>query len=131
MNKQANEVSQYQKKICSWTMSSALFVAVVFLIFQEKAIAKGLTLGACFSVLNFFLQGRFIPMTLGGSITQARGMGLVSILSRYVLLAIPLIMAVKFESLDLVATVIGIFAVQIAIILGFVVIRPLLNGRQG
>lgn len=131
MNKQVDEVSRYQKKICSWTMSSALIVAIVFLILQEKAIAKGLTLGACFSVVNFFLMGRFIPMTLGKSRAQTRVVGLVSILSRYVLLAIPLILAVKYESLDLLATVIGIFAVQIVLILVHVVIGPLLNGRQG
>lgn len=110
-------------------MSSTLVLAIVLLIFQEKTIAKGLVLGACFSVLNFFILGRFIPLTLGRSRAKARFISLTSILSRYVLLAIPMILAAKLSSLDFTATVVGIFAVQIVTLFDYVVIRPLSTGR--
>ena len=129
MDKQANEVSQFQKKICSWTMSCVLVFALVFLVFQEKTIAKGLILGACFSISNFFLLGRFIPLTLGRSLAKARFISLTSILSRYILLAIPMILALKLTSLNFVATVVGIFAVQIVMLFAYIVVRPILTGR--
>ena len=115
MDKQTEEVSLYQKKVFFWTMSSTLVLAIVLMIFEEKSVAKGLVLGACFSVLNFFLLGRFIPLTLGRSRAKARFISLTSILSRYALLAVPLISAVKLSSFDFVATVVGIFAVQIVL----------------
>ena len=129
MDKQTDEVNLFQKRVCSWTMSSVLVLAIVLLIFQEKTIAKGLVLGACFSILNFFLLGRFIPLTLGRSRAKARFISLTSILSRYVLLAVPMILAVKLGSLDFAATVVGIFAVQIVTLLDYVVIRPYFTGR--
>lgn len=129
MDKQTEEVSLLQKRISFWTMSSTLVLAIVLLILQEKAIAKGLVLGACFSVINFFLLARSLPMVLGQSLAKARFISLASILSRYVLLAVPMILAVKSSSLDLTATIIGIFAVQIVTLLDYVVIRPLFTGR--
>ncbi len=129
MDDQANEVTQFQKRVCSWTMSSVLVLALVLLFFQEKAIAKGLILGACFSISNFFLLGRFIPLTLGRSLAKARFISLTSILSRYILLAIPMILALKLTSLNFVATVVGIFAVQIVMLFAYIVVRPILTGR--
>lgn len=130
MDKQTDEVSLFQKKICFWAISSTLVLAVVLSIFQEKTIAKGLVLGAGFSVLNFLLLGRFIPLTLGRSRAKARFVSLASILSRYVLLAIPMILAIKLDALDFAATVVGIFAVQIVTIIDYVIIRPLHSGGR-
>lgn len=97
----------------------------------EKAVAKGLVLGACFSILNFLLLGRSIPMMIGRSRAKANVIGFGSMMARYGVLAIPLVMAVKWVSLDLIAVIIGIFAVQIMIMLDHLVIRRLQKGFRG
>lgn len=127
--RESSEVTQIQKRVCSLAMTSALVLAFFFIAIHEKAIAKGLVLGTCFSILNFILMGRSISMTLGRSRTRASLIGFVSVLSRYVILAVPLLVALKYASFDFVAVAIGIFAVQIVTIIDYVVIRPILTGR--
>jgi hypothetical protein len=129
IDKQQKELGRVQKKTCSWSITSALIVAVFFMLIHERAIAKGLLLGTCFSIINFILMGRSIPMTLGQSRAKASLIGLVSILSRYVVLAIPMIMAIKMASFNFVAVVVGIFAVQIITLVDHILIRPALDGK--
>lgn len=129
IDKQQKELGRMQKRICSWAMTSALILAILFMLVHENAIAKGLLLGTFFSIINFILMGRTVPMTFGQSRSKAGLIGLVSILSRYIVLAIPMIMAMKFSAFNFIAVVIGIFAVQIVTLVGFIVIRPVLNGK--
>jgi hypothetical protein len=110
-------------------MTSALVVALIFLFIQEKDIAKGLLLGTCFSILNFFLLGKSIPLTLGKSRSKAGFIGFTSLLTRYIILAIPLIVAVKSASFNFAAVAIGIFAVQIVTLVDHIVVRPILDRR--
>lgn len=129
MEEQRNELKQAQKRICSWALSSALVFALLFLFLHEKAVAKGLVLGTLFSIVNFLLLGKSIPLLLGRSRRSASAIGLGSTLARYALLAIPMVVALKTVSFDFVAVVIGIFAVQIVTLIDFVFIRPLLAGK--
>jgi len=110
-------------------MKAALMLAIFFIIIHERAIAKGLILGTCFSIINFVMLGKSIPMTLGRSRARASMVGLASILSRYVVLAIPMIVAIKSVSFNFVAVVVGIFAVQIVTLIDYIIIRPILEGR--
>jgi hypothetical protein len=128
---QHREVQEIQKRICSWALSGALIVAALFLILGEKAVAKGLVLGTCFSIVNFVLLGKSIPMALGQSRRKASAIGFGSMLARYGVLAIPIVIGVKWTSFDLVAVVIGIFAVQITILLDHFVLRRLQNSVKG
>lgn len=121
------EVQEVQKKVCSWALSGTLVVAAVFLILGEKAVAKGLVLGTCFSVLNFLLLGRSIPMMLGQSRARANVIGFGSMLARYAVLVVPLVIAVKMASFDFIAVVIGVFSVQVVILLDHVVLRWILR----
>lgn len=124
-----DEVGRLQKRICSQAITSALVIAVVFLFFQEKAIAKGLLLGACFSVVNFLLLRISIPMTLGRSRAKARLIGLTSLLVRYGVLSVPMVVALKLASFDFIAAVAGAFAVQIIILFDYIVVRPILDQK--
>jgi hypothetical protein len=124
-----DEVTKTQKQLCSWAMTSAIVLALVFVILDEKAIAKGLVLGTLFSIINFVLLGRSIPMTLGQSIGRARLIGLTSILCRYAVLAIPLILGIKLDALNFVAVVVGIFAVQIVTLVDYTIIIRFLNRK--
>lgn len=131
MATQHREVRELQKRICSWALSGALILAAVFLIFAQKAVAKGLVLGTCFSILNFMLLGRSIPLLLGRSRAKAGVVGFGSMLTRYGVLAVPIVIGVKWATFDLVAVIIGVFAVQIMILLDHLVIQPIQRSLKG
>ena len=125
----SNDLQITPRKICTWSITYATAVAVICLLLHQTAIAKGLIIGAIFSVINFVLLGQTLPMTLFRSRAKAGMIGFSSILGRYVLLAIPLIIGMKSASFNFVAVVVGIFAVQITTLLSYFAIRPLLRGR--
>jgi hypothetical protein len=117
------------KKICTWSITCSTAIAVICLLFQQTAVAKGLVIGAIFSVINFVLLGQTIPMTLYKSRAKAGMIGFSSILGRYVLLAVPLIIGIKLPSFSFVAVVIGVFSIQITTLVSYFLIGPLLRGR--
>ena len=126
---QRDGASQVQRSVCSWATLFAVVVALLFVVFQEKAMAKGILLGTLFSILNFILLGKSIPLTLGQTRTKSGMIGLVSIFGRYALLAIPMVIAIKSSSINFVAVVVGIFAVQIVTLFQYIIVKPLLNGK--
>jgi hypothetical protein len=125
MVNQHREVLELQKRTSSWALGCALVIAAVFLVFGERAFAKGLVLGTCFSILNFMILGRSIPVVLGHGRRKASMIGLASVLIRFALLAVPLIIAIQSVSFDFFAVVVGIFAVQIVTLVDYIVVRPL------
>jgi len=124
-----DEVLKTQKKICSWAMTSAIVVAFVFIILDEKAIAKGLILGTLFSIINFVLLGKAIPIMIGQRPSKTRIVGLISILCRYGVLAIPLILGIKFDAFNFVAVVVGIFSVQIVTLVDYAVVQRMVDRK--
>ena len=99
---------QLQKKTIQQALWLSVVVGLVFILAGHKPVGKGLILGAFFSVLNFIVMAKSIVLTFGRSKRQLFSISLISILARYILLAIPLIAAVKFEQFNLVATIVGI-----------------------
>jgi ATP synthase protein I len=87
-------------------------------------------LGTIFSIINFILLGKFIPMTLRHSRTKAGLFGLISILIRLVILAVPMILAIKSSSFEFIAVVAGIFTVQAVTFIQYVVIKPIQDGKK-
>ena len=126
---QKEGVDRFQRRICFWAMTCALALAFIFLFFHEKSIAKGIVLGTCFSIVNFFLMGQSIPRILGKSRTKANVVGFMSIFMRYCFLAIPLIIGIKYTSFNFVAVVIGIFAIQIVILVDHLAIKFIVEKR--
>jgi hypothetical protein len=55
-------------------------------------------------------------LKIGRSKAKTISLAMGSIIIRYLLLAVPLIVAVKYEQFDLVAAVSGIFMIQIVIL---------------
>jgi hypothetical protein len=117
------------RKICTWAITYATAIAVICLLLQQTAIAKGLIIGAVFSVINFILLGQILPITLSKSRAKAGMIGFSSILGRYVLLAVPLIIGIKSPSFNFVAVVLGVFSIQITTLGSYFLIGPLLRGR--
>ena len=74
-------------------------------------------------------MGKSIPLALGQTRSKAGVIGLASILGRYFLLAIPMIIAIKSTSINFVAVVVGIFAVQIVTLFDYLVVRSLFHGK--
>jgi hypothetical protein len=122
-------VHQTQKRINTLAMFSGLVIALFLLCIGQKAVAKGLLLGNLFSIINFFLMGKSIPMTLGRSRHMAGLVGLASILLRFVLLSVPMVVGIKVPSFDFAGVVVGIFWVQIVTLFEYLLIRPILGAR--
>ena len=108
-------IAHTQKRYGKISMMAAIFIGILFILLGHKAQAKGLILGAIFSVLNFILMGEILPLLVGPSRKKSSFISLGSIVVRHGLLAVPLILALKMEWLDFAATVCGLFMVQIMI----------------
>jgi len=109
-------VKQAQKKYAVKTLTLVIVIALFFVLMGQKPIAKGLIMGAFFSVLNFILMGKTITLKLGKSKRKTFSISMGSIILRYLLLAIPLIAGLKFEQFNLVAAILGIFMIQLVIL---------------
>jgi hypothetical protein len=109
-------VSQTQKKYGSRAMVAAIVVALILILAGLKPAGKGLVLGTIFSVINFVLIGHTIPLKISQTKRKTFFISLGSIFFRYALMAVPLIVAVKFEQFDLPAAVFGIFMIQLVIL---------------
>lgn len=109
-------VRQTQKKYGSRAMTISMIAGFFFILAGQKPIAKGLILGTIFSVINFILIGEILPMRMGKSKGKTFLLSAGSIIFRYVLMAIPLIIAVKFEQFNLFAAIFGIFMIQLVIL---------------
>ena len=109
-------IRQTQKKYCSRAITAAIFAGLLFILAGWKPIGKGLILGTIFSIINFIIMGELLPLKLGKSKNKTYFFSLISIFSRYILLAIPLLIAVKFDQFNLISVVFGIFMVQLFIL---------------
>jgi hypothetical protein len=110
------QIRQTQKKYCSAAIAVAIFAGLLFILAGQKPIGKALILGTVFSIVNFILIGETLPLRIGKSKGKTFFISLGSIYFRYIILAIPLIMAIKLEQFNLFAVIFGIFLVQLIII---------------
>ena len=109
-------LKQTQKKYASRALTLAIIIGFFLILFGHKSMGKGLLLGTVFSVLNFILMGHSIALKLGRSKAKTFSIVLGSIFFRYLLLAIPLIVAIRFEQFHIVAAALGIFMIQLVIL---------------
>jgi hypothetical protein len=123
-------IRETQKKYCSRAISAAIFAGLLFILAGLESIGKGLILGTIFSIINFIIMGEMLPLKIGRSKNKTYLFSLVSIFSRYILIAIPLIIAVKFDQYNLISVVVGIFMVQFFILAEQVFINFSSNRRK-
>ena len=109
-------IRETQKKYGSRVMIIAVIAGLLFILLGYKPIGKGLVLGAVFSVVNFVLIGEMLPSRLVSSKRKTVMLSIGSIIGRYIMLAVPLVVAVKFPEFDLVAAIVGIFMIQFVIV---------------
>jgi hypothetical protein len=108
-----------QKRFGSLAMMTAIIIGLFLVFVGQKTLAKGLVLGALFSVVNFVLIGEILPLTIGQSRKKSSVTAFFSIVLRYGLLAVPLIAAMKWDQFNFVSTAVGLFMVQIVIFSGY------------
>jgi len=101
-------------------MVAAIIVGLAFVLAGSKPMGKGLILGTLFSVVNFVIMGQLIPQQLGHSQPKTYLISFGSIVIRYSLLALPLVVALKFEQFNLWTVIVGIFMIQIVILVDHV-----------
>jgi hypothetical protein len=123
-------IRQTQKKYCSRAITAAIFAGLFFILAGQEAIGKGLILGTIFSIINFIIMGEMLPLKIGKSKNKTFFFSLGSIFSRYILLAIPLLIAVKSDQYNLISVVVGIFMVQFFILAEQVFINFSSNRRK-
>jgi hypothetical protein len=109
-------VKATQKKYGSRAIWIAIIVGLCFILGGQKPVGKGIILGTIFSVANFVLIGKALPLRIGKSKRKTFFLSLGSIFFRYVLMALPIIVAVKFEQFNLVAAIVGLFMIQFVIL---------------
>ena len=109
-------VRQAQKKYGTRAMTVSIVAALVLIVVGYKPIAKGLVLGTIFSVVNFVLIGQTLPLRMSQSKSKSSLLSLASIVFRFALMAIPLVMGVKMEQFNIAATICGLFMIQLVIL---------------
>lgn len=125
------EIREIQKKYCSWSLVTAIIIGFFLIIAGQSASGKGLILGTLFSSMNFALMGEILPHKIGKSRGKNYLISFGSIISRYVLLAVPIILAIKFqEKFNLIAVIIGVFMVQLVILSDYLKSSILLTRRK-
>lgn len=126
------EIKDIQKKYCTKAMFFSIGAAIMLIIMGEKDIGKGLVLGSMFSVVNFILIGQSIPLKLARSTTKskARAVAFTSILLRYLILSIPLIIALKVESIHFAGAAIGLFIVQLTLLFDHLILNRFILSRK-
>ena len=109
-------VRELQKKYCSRAMATAIIIGLILLMTGLKSAGKGLVLGTIFSIINFIIMGETLGLRIGVSQRKIYLLSLVSIVFRYIFLAVPLILAIKFEQFNIASAICGIFMIQFIIL---------------
>ncbi|MDY6905960.1 MAG: ATP synthase subunit I [Thermodesulfobacteriota bacterium] len=117
-----DKIRETQKKYCSRALTTAIIICMVMVMAGHPVMGKGLLLGTIFSIINFILMGETLSARVGGGPKKAFAASLGSIALRYLLMAIPMVVAIKGDSFDLLFTVIGVFSVQILIMVDHVLL---------
>ena len=109
-------IRQIQKKYCYRAMVTAVALGGFLILIGQQPVGKGFILGTIFSVVNFIIIGETLPFRLGKARGKTFLVALASILFRFGVMAVPLILAVMFDQFNLFSVIFGIFTVQMVII---------------
>jgi len=125
------EIRETQKKYCSLSLVTAIIIGFFLIIAGQSTVGKGFILGTLFSSINFALMGEVLPHKVGKSRGKTYLVAVGSIISRYLLLAVPIVLCIRSpERFNLVAVIIGIFMVQLVILLDYLKSAILLTRRK-
>ena len=111
-------VRQIERKYGRRALITAIFIGFILILAGYKPAGKGLILGALFGIINFVLMGEAIPLQImrTGSKASLFFRSLGSMVFRYALLAVPVFLAIRYDTFELFAVLPGIMMVQIMIL---------------
>ena len=109
-------IRETQKRYCSRALMGVIFIGLFLILAGYKPVAKGLILGCMFSIINFILIGETLPLRMGKSKRNVFVISLASIFFRFLLMAVPLIIAIKYDLFNVFAVIPGLLMVQIVIL---------------
>lgn len=123
----ATPLRQIQKKFGARALTIAILLAVVTVLSGHKELGKGLILGTLFSILNFILMAEFMPLRLSTERRRASVYAFITLILRYVILALPLIVAAKIDAFSFATTAAGLFMVPLVALIDAKTARPAMN----
>ncbi len=109
-------IRQTEKKYCSRALIAAIIIGGTLIVCGLTAMGKGLILGCLFGIVNFIALGATIPMKIGKTRRTASVIAAGALGARMVLLAVPMVIAIKRTEFNLITTVAGLFFVQLSIL---------------
>jgi len=121
-------VKHLQQRYCGGALTAAILIGLGVYMAGWPAVTRGVLLGSLFSSLNFALLGLNLTRKLTGHHRRGTLLTLSAQLGRYLLWAVPVIVAVRWPGVDLPSTVAGLFMVPACIVLDSVV--GILRGRK-
>lgn len=107
---------ELQKKYGARVMFIAIVVWIVFYVLAMRPIGDGFLLGSLFSVINFALLGEALAKRLNLSGRKLQVNIYSSLVLRFIILAVPIYLGIKFDKFNLIAVLIGLFMIQIMIL---------------
>lgn len=109
-------VKHLQKKYGSVAMLIAIVLALALIMAGQKEMAKGLVLGAIFSVINFVLLGESLHLRLGDNRKSSALSFFFFMGLRFGLMTVPIVVAMYYDQYHIVTTIAGIFMVQVVML---------------
>jgi len=110
-------IKPFQRRYCGGALTAAILIGIGVYMAGWPTATRGILLGSLFSCLNFVLLGQSLTRKMTGNHRQGTLLALAAQLGRYLLWAVPVVVAVKWPAVDLPSTVAGIFMVPVCIIL--------------
>jgi len=114
-------VKHFQRRYCGGALTAAILIGLGVYMAGWPTVTRGILLGSLFSSLNFALLGRSLTRKLTGDQRPGTLPTLATQTGRYLLWAVPVVIAVKWPAVDLPSTVAGLFMVPACIVLDSVV----------
>jgi len=109
---------RFKKTILVQMLFLAAFVAAIFLGLGYTSSARGFVLGSIFSMANFLVMSYLLARRIGKSGRRAGTASGLSMLVRLAILGLSLFIAIRNPArFNLIWTIIGIFNLQISVIL--------------
>lgn len=127
VDEQVRDYQLFVRRRMRFALMLAVGAALVLVLAGYKPEAKGVALGALFSIISFGLMSRTLLSRIQRQGRSGQAYGFVWILARLALLAVPLVVAGSLEQVSLPAAAAGLFAIQAALYLGPLTSR--LKGR--
>ena len=117
-----------KKALIKKALLISLAVACIFLALNHKSAAKGIALGSLFSVVEFKLMALRLERRF---VRTGRSRDFFGLFGRFLILSVPLVIAIKLPSINFAATVAGIFSVKAAIYYHFLISNRRLSLKPG